>query len=305
MEVKKVMKKFLLIALFMVLSAINAYADDVDTTISAITETTTTYAAVSVGTQQRLLYKNLLSDNQKKVYDQFVEYISDYQHSDWLVPAAAIDRSDIAKIMTAVWADHPEYIMYEPNCWYYYKRSGMVTSLQLTHVYNPQMYSWDEQKFQYDYFNEQLDIIATVIKEIPTFEGKLSAINNYICDSTFYAKGFADQSALSVINYHASVCAGYSRATQLLCEKVGIPCYYIVGYAGQQINTRSVQHAWNVVIDESGLPWAIDVTWNDDETSFSTKIVQANRQKYFMIPDIYNIPEHQMCDLSKQLMNLV
>ena len=300
----KVMKKVVLITLFVVLSAISAYADDVSTT-SAITEDTTTYEAITVGTQQRLLYRNLLSDNQKKVYDQFVDYISDYRNNCWLSPGAAIDRNDLVTVMAAVWYDHPECVMYEPNCLYRYRHSGTITSVQLVHVYNPNMYSWTEQKAQLDIFNEQLDTIAAAINEIPSFEGKLAAINNYICDSTFYAKGFGDQSALSVINYHASVCAGYSRATQLLCEKVGIPCYYIVGYAGQQINTRSSQHAWNVVIDESGNPWAIDVTWNDDETSFSTKVVQANRQNYFMVPDIYNIPEHQLCDLSRQLMDLV
>ena len=52
------------------------------------------------------------------------------------------------------------------------------------------------------------------------------------------------------------VCEGYARAFKLLCDRVGIPCVLVEGYA------NGGSHMWNSV--KMGSQWyGVDVTWND------------------------------------------
>ena len=49
-----------------------------------------------------------------------------------------------------------------------------------------------------------------------------------------------DQSAYSALVQGRSVCAGYARAFQYICQRLGIPAYYCAGSSGED-------HAWNIV----------------------------------------------------------
>ena len=64
-----------------------------------------------------------------------------------------------------------------------------------------------------------------------------------------------NQSAYSALVLGKTVCAGYARAYQYLLQKLGIPCYYCTGYAGEN-------HAWNIVKLEDTY-YNVDVTWSD------------------------------------------
>ena len=62
------------------------------------------------------------------------------------------------------------------------------------------------------------------------------------------------QSAYSALVNGRTVCAGYARAFQYIMQRLGIPCYYCTGYAGES-------HAWNIVGMEDGY-YNVDVTWD-------------------------------------------
>ena len=64
-----------------------------------------------------------------------------------------------------------------------------------------------------------------------------------------------NQSAYSALVEGKSVCAGYARAYQYLMQRLGIPCYYCTGFAGED-------HAWNIVGLDDGY-YNVDVTWDD------------------------------------------
>jgi len=53
-----------------------------------------------------------------------------------------------------------------------------------------------------------------------------------------------------------TVCSGYAYAFRLLCDRLGIPCWVVVG------NVQDGGHAWNLVNLESGTYW-VDVTFGD------------------------------------------
>lgn len=87
---------------------------------------------------------------------------------------------------------------------------------------------------------------------------KILYIYNYIVHMVAYDLESEDnQNIYSVFVNHSSVCAGYSKATQYLLERLGVFCTYVTG------TTDSGQsHAWNLVICD-GDYYYVDTTWGD------------------------------------------
>ena len=78
------------------------------------------------------------------------------------------------------------------------------------------------------------------------------SVHDVIVETTDYAEWDYDQFPISVVLYHNSVCAGYSRAFQLLMNMNGVDC----------IEMTSTAHAWNGV-NLHGEWYLVDCT-NDD-----------------------------------------
>jgi hypothetical protein len=57
------------------------------------------------------------------------------------------------------------------------------------------------------------------------------------------------------------VCDSYSKAFMLLCNKLGIECVVVDGYASS--NGSGGAHMWNYVRMDDGKWYGVDVTWND------------------------------------------
>ncbi len=64
------------------------------------------------------------------------------------------------------------------------------------------------------------------------------------------------------VGYEGPVCEAYARAMKVLCDKAGIPCVLVDGYAYNGSDGEGESHMWNYVqLDERW--YAVDVTWND------------------------------------------
>ena len=107
---------------------------------------------------------------------------------------------------------------------------------------------YEKVKYLYDY------IIATTDYDNAAYERHLANEN---VEMTF--------DILSVFERHQTVCAGYSKAFQYLCNQINIPCTFINGVANNSIATDG--HAWNLV-KVNGEWYFVDVTWGD--ASFMT-----------------------------------
>lgn len=59
------------------------------------------------------------------------------------------------------------------------------------------------------------------------------------------------------------VCEGYARALKVLCDKKGVPCVLVDGYAKGSLSSGGEAHMWNYVQVEDGKWYAVDTTWND------------------------------------------
>ena len=62
-----------------------------------------------------------------------------------------------------------------------------------------------------------------------------------------------------------TVCAGYARSFKVLCEQYNIPCIYVVGY-GINNSGSGEAHAWNYVKMDDGNWYAVDATWDDQDS---------------------------------------
>jgi transglutaminase-like putative cysteine protease len=81
-----------------------------------------------------------------------------------------------------------------------------------------------------------------------------------------------------------AVCEGYARAFKYLCDKVGIPCELVNGYA-------DVEHMWNVV-SINGEWYQLDATWDDPKNKDGDYISYT----YFNITTEEMLKDHTIDD---------
>lgn len=87
---------------------------------------------------------------------------------------------------------------------------------------------------------------------------KILYVYEYIVNTVDYDASASDnQNIYSVFANKKSVCAGYSKATQFLLERLGVFCTYVMGTTKEGQN-----HAWNLVKCE-GEYYYVDSTWGD------------------------------------------
>lgn len=101
------------------------------------------------------------------------------------------------------------------------------------------------------------ECIYGIPRDVSEYE-KIKYVYEYVIDITDYnAQGEANQNIQSVLLYHNSVCAGYSKTFQYILNRMGIFCTYITGKI-----KNGGDHGWNMVrIGENY--YYVDVTWGD------------------------------------------
>ncbi|MEE1087042.1 MAG: transglutaminase domain-containing protein [Schaedlerella sp.] len=70
---------------------------------------------------------------------------------------------------------------------------------------------------------------------------------------------FVDDSSMQ----KAVVCEGYAQAMKILCDRFGIPCALVNGYAYNSSGETGA-HMWNLVQMEDGNWYGVDITWDDN-----------------------------------------
>ncbi len=166
------------------------------------------------------------------------------------VPVEAVPVSEIKNVIMAVYNDHPELFWLNTAFVCKYDKNKICAELELE--FNITQEEFPETSAQ---FYNTVNTLLTQVQNLSDYE-KERRIHDLLIEKIEYDKGAdMNQSAYRALVEGKSVCAGYARAYQYLMQRMGIPCYYCTGFAGED-------HAWNIVALDDGY-YNVDVTWDD------------------------------------------
>ena len=132
---------------------------------------------------------------------------------------------------------------------------GQETYTVLQPVYS---YTEDEKAQKKAEIEKAVNDCLSGIGEDAADYDKILYVYEYIVDTVDYDIASEDnQNIYSVFVNKRSVCAGYSKATQYLLERLGVFCTYVTG-----TTSGGQSHAWNLVKCE-GDYYYVDTTWGD------------------------------------------
>lgn len=110
-------------------------------------------------------------------------------------------------------------------------------------------------------------ITDAIIAGIPSGATEYETVKYFfvwLCENVSYESSDRDQYITSAFIDRKSVCNGYARAFQYLCNKVGIQCAFANGIADNGTDPAET-HAWNLVRIDGQYYW-VDTTWGDPVT---------------------------------------
>lgn len=208
-------------------------------------------------------YDNLSSDKLRELYKKIDEY-AEIAAVGYFTIDAPLNEMHLSEAVEAYKNDHPEVFWLKSD--FQYIDNYDSTSLFLSYSVQPDNSDPDRLKKAKEKFNKTVDkIIDSAPKNATDYELELY-VHNYLVDCCVYDKEAAaakelvghEIDAYGALVEKKAVCEGYSRAFQLLCNRLGIDCIKISGTA------NGTAHAWNnVKLD--GEWYDVDVTWDDTD----------------------------------------
>lgn len=198
-------------------------------------------------------YYGMLSTALQKVYQQI--YANAEQLNETFVPVENLNAEQISAVMEALYNDHPELFWLDPSFTASYYENGVCREMTLH-------FNWTAQRLEdcmQQFTDAANDILYGAINYTEDFEKERYVHDALLGRMEYNLAAEVGQSAYSAIVNKETVCAGYARAYQYIMQRLGIPCYYCTGYAGED-------HAWNIV-KLGNAYYNVDVTWDDADSN--------------------------------------
>jgi hypothetical protein len=152
--------------------------------------------------------------------------------------------------------------------------------------------SEDDKKDVEKIKEEAEKIIDKIPKNYNEYERALF-LYEYIITNTIYAeKSENNQDLRSVLFNKKSVCGGYSKAYQYLCNLAGIKCTTVSGVVYDKEKDKKENHAWNLIELDNNYYW-VDTTWGD---SYEAKTDSIINYDFFFCDDSF-LKDHEIVDL--------
>jgi len=201
-------------------------------------------------------YYGMLDSGMKTLYRQI--YANAQELNTSFVPVVTVTVEQVHDVFQAVYNDHPElfWLATEYSC--KYLESGQC--VELTLLYYSIVADAEELEAAQEQFDEATQKMVRDANKLSSDYEKEKYVHDTLIEQVDYHAGTEmNQSAYSALVEGRSVCAGYARAFQHVLMELGIPCYYCMGYSGEN-------HAWNIVKLDDGY-YNVDVTWDDTKPS--------------------------------------
>lgn len=193
-------------------------------------------------------YYQMLDEKGQHVYRQI--FANANVMTEAFIPIEEVTVPEMKNAMMAVYNDHPELFWLNTTFTCKYDKNKVCAELELD--YNMSKEELDEASPE---FYNTTNRILTELANLGPYEKEVRLHDMLIRQIDYDQSADKNQSAYSALVEGKSVCAGYARAYQYLMQRMGVPCYYCTGYAGQD-------HAWNIVALDDGY-YNVDVTWDD------------------------------------------
>ncbi len=235
---------------------------------------------------EKPLYYTYLTDSQQHIYRVMLTAAEQMTVGLFSIGAVSNQQqrfTDVAVTYRAFTSDNPQYF-WMPDAYIISADGSMLA------------FSYKEKGADYTFTPEQRQTaqqqLDSVVNGICNEANKLNSrfekevyFHNWLCENVTYQNNETSgvYTAYGALVNGLAVCEGYSRAMQLLCDRVGIPCTVIQG------TSNGVGHMWNMIDPGDGW-YHLDVTWDDDE---KYKII---RHAYVNLTDAQINKDHQMYD---------
>ena len=215
-------------------------------------------------------YRMLLDKKEKNMYEEIIENFINYKTSfvvsmdnfDYSYDSLYFDK--ISEITNIIFMDHPELFYIGTFSMSKERGSNNVT------IKPSYLMSKDEYTKNIEEIKLIINKVKEDTKELDEYE-KVKYVYDYIGKSNTYGnvKDYMGQSAYSAFNKELSpVCAGYSKASQILLSNIGINSLLIFGDAEYALFLGDA-HAWNVVeIDKKYYLYDVTMSSNLDGKEF-------------------------------------
>lgn len=196
-------------------------------------------------------YYQKLGEEDRQAYQEILQGVQEYV-SEIYIHASDADRAN--GLLQYVLKDFPEV--------FWCDGTATATSYEGDEPYTvlKPVYAYDEvaRAAMQDEIEVSVSECLAGISAEDTEYQKILYVYEYIVNTVDYDLDASDnQNIYSVFGNHRSVCAGYSKATQYLLERLGIFCTYVTGTTSGGQN-----HAWNLVMCD-GDYYYVDTTWGD------------------------------------------
>ncbi|MCQ2613306.1 MAG: hypothetical protein MJ183_06865 [Treponemataceae bacterium] len=195
-------------------------------------------------------HRAALTDAQQKAYDFIYNQLAAGNYDFKM--GVSVSQDDFLVAWSAMYDENSDLIWVEPQVSYRYNKSDEVTSVtfEVYDIFN------DLEKTKQD-FEKAANKIIEKAETISSVAGKIKYVHDYLTDNIDYVSDSPyNQSAYSALVRGETVCSGYAHAFHYIMQQMGIPCSVIEGDAGGP-------HVWNIVKNEDGTYYGIDVTWDD------------------------------------------
>lgn len=213
---------------------------------------------------------NTLTQNQKEFYKLIYDAAAVHQDKIYL-SGYGFTESDAEAAYWAFDYDNPQF---------FWLGNGFGTVRIENKLYSINM-MYSRTKTQMETLKPQFEaaaqkIIDKALAQDDLFD-RVLVIHDSITEMTTYnasAPSYKSE-ADGPLLYGEALCEGYAKAFMYLCQAVGIQCFCVAGYAGED-------HMWNM-LQLDGEWYHMDVTWDDADT-----------YEYFCVPDSQMFIDHTL-----------
>lgn len=195
-------------------------------------------------------FSTLQSQEERLLYQEILRSLQGREQETEL---STLDQDLLEPVFRCVMADHPEIFFVDGYTSTSYRLGNALKKITFSGDYTMED---DEIERRSSLLEAELEQWLSGMPKENDYE-KAKYLYEYLISHTEYEMGCTDsQNICSVLLNGRSVCQGYAKAFQLLCQRAGIPAFLVTG------KVRGQGHAWDMILVD-GQWYYVDPTWGD------------------------------------------